>query len=121
MTENSGASTVRSKVSTGYARLDETLEGGFPVGSMVVLNAPASEEVPILLRQFLQVEPHGSLLICRTVSSAEMVTHDLAGGVKSLVCSDKPVPPTKNMIAGKGIDNLTELNLQLNDAIGSVQ
>ena len=90
-------------------------------GSMVVLNAPASDEVSILLRQFLQVEPHGSLLICRTVSSAEMVTHDLAGGVKSLVCSDKPVPPTKNMIAWKGIDNLTELNLQLNDAIGSVQ
>lgn len=33
--------TLRAKVSTGYGRLDDALQGGFLIGSTVVLSAPA--------------------------------------------------------------------------------
>ena len=122
MTEKSApATSMRSKVSTGYASLDKALQGGFLAGSMVVLNAEVGDEVPTLLKQFLRVDPDGSLLICRTLSSAEIVAHDSTQRVKALVCSDKPVPPSKNVIPGKTIDNLTDLNLQINDALASIQ
>lgn len=119
MTDNgeSASSGVRGKVSTGYARLDEALQGGFLVGSMIVLTAAASDEVPLLLRSFLESTNDSSLLICRTLSTAENMA--TAENVKALVCSDKPVPPTKNTIPGKGIDNLTDLNIQLTDVLGS--
>ncbi len=115
------SSSLRAKVSTGYGRLDEALQGGMLAGSVVVLNAPASDEVPILLGDFIQATQDRSLLICRTLSSAEAVTHDSGAGVKSLVCSDRPVPPSKNVIPGKGIDNLTDVNLQINEALSSIQ
>ena len=112
--------TLRAKVSTGYGRLDEAFQGGFLVGSAVVLTAPASDELPILLRGFLQVSPAESMLICRTPSSAETLTREVAG-VKALVCSDRPVPPTQNIIPGKGIDNLTDVNLQITDALRALE
>jgi tetratricopeptide (TPR) repeat protein/KaiC/GvpD/RAD55 family RecA-like ATPase/energy-coupling factor transporter ATP-binding protein EcfA2 len=112
--------TLRNKVSTGYGRLDEALQGGFLNGSMVVLNAPASDEVPILLKNFLESD-QPSLLICRNLSSAQTIAQNAAGGITCLVCSDKPVPPARGILPGKGIENLTDLNLQIIEAIGSVQ
>ncbi len=41
--------------------------------------------------------------------------------VRSLVCSDKPVSPTGTIIPGKGIENLTDLNLQISEVIASTQ
>lgn len=111
--------SVRAKVSTGYARLDEALQGGFLVGSMIVLSSPASDEVPLLLRNFLDSADGASLLVCRTLSSAENLAK--AGKVNVLVCSDKPATPAKNIVPGKGIENLTELNLTITDAIGSLK
>ncbi len=111
--------SLRAKVSTGYGRLDETLQGGFLAGSTVVLSAPASDEVPILLRNFLASGSENNLLICRTLSSAEALAK--SEKVKALVCSDKPVSPAKNVLPGKGIENLTELNLAITDAVNSLQ
>ncbi len=111
--------TLRAKVSTGYGRLDEVLQGGFLAGSTVVLSAPASDEVPILLRNFLASGSEDSLLICRTLSSAETLAK--SEKVKALVCSDKPVSPASNIVPGKGIENLTELNLAITDAVNSLQ
>jgi len=121
---NEGASispTLRAKVSTGYGRLDEALQGGFLAGSMVVLNAAASDEVPVLLRNFLKGVQESSLLICRTLSSAQSIVPTEMEYERSLICSDKPVPPSKNVIPGKGIDNLTDVNFQITDALSSVQ
>jgi predicted ATPase len=121
LTSPSGSASlsVRGKVSTGYGRLDEALQGGFLDGSTTVLSAVASDEVPILLRNFLASGSENSLLICRTVSSAETLAK--SENVKALVCSDKPVSPAKNIIPGKGIENLTELNLAITDALNSLQ
>jgi len=41
--EGVSASSVRTKVSTGYGRLDDVLQGGFLAGSAIVLSAPASD------------------------------------------------------------------------------
>ena len=111
---------MRRRVSTGYGRLDEALRGGFVAGSMVVLNAPAGDEAPILLRNFLKTE-QPSLLISRNLSSAQAIVPDSADGIARLICSDKPVSPAKGILPGKGIENLTDLNLQINEALGGVQ
>jgi predicted ATPase/KaiC/GvpD/RAD55 family RecA-like ATPase len=117
----SAASTVRGKVSTGYGRLDEALQGGFFAGSAILLSSPASSEVPILVSSFLESSKEASLLICRSQSSAEAVSRADDGNLKCLICSEKPISPSKNMLPGKGIDNLTELNFQITETISSVQ
>jgi len=116
--EGASVSSIRTKVSTGYGRLDEALHGGFLSGSMVVLNAPAGDEVPILLGKFLKSE-QPSLLICRNISFAQVIVPDAAEGTACLICSDKPVSPAKGILPGKGIENLTDLNLQINEALGA--
>ena len=89
-------------------------------GSMVVLNAPAGDEAPILLRNFLKTE-QPSLLLCRNLSSAQTIIPDAADRIACLVCSDKPVSSAKGILPGKGIESLTDLNLQINEALGSIQ
>ncbi len=119
--EGVSASSVSTKVSTGYGRLDEALQGGFLAASSIVLNAAASDEVPLLVANFLRASKEEALLICRTISSAETITQNMGKNVRSLVCSDKPVSPARNIIPGKGIENLTDVNLQINEVIASTQ
>jgi len=111
---------LRSRVSTGYATLDGAFQGGFLTGSAIVLCAPASDEVPMLLRRFLEADPV-SLLIARSLSSVEPILGNKPDGLKCLVCSDKPVPPAQNTLPGKGIENLTELSLTITETINSLQ
>jgi KaiC/GvpD/RAD55 family RecA-like ATPase len=111
---------LRSRVSTGYGRLDEALHGGFLVGSDIVLSAPTGDEVPILLRSFLEADST-SLLISRSVSSAEPILDSKPNDVKCLVCSDKLALPSQNILPGKGIENLTELTLTITETINSLQ
>jgi TolB-like protein/Flp pilus assembly protein TadD len=118
--EGVSASSTRTKVSTGYSRLDDVLQGGFLAGSAIVLSAPASDEVPILIRRFLEAD-QASLLISRSLSSAEPILGSNPDGLKCLVCSDKPVPPAQNTLPGKGIENLTELNLTITETINSLK
>jgi uncharacterized protein YcbX len=115
------ASVVQTRVSSGYDRLDAVLQGGFLAGSAIVLTAPACDEVPLLLRNFLRGGQKGSLLVSRTVNSSQLISHDLPDRVKSLVCSDKIASIAQNVIPGKGIENLTELNLQISEVIEFIQ
>ena len=121
MEEKEIATTARTRVSSGYGRLDEVLQGGFLAGAAIVLSAPASDEVPLLIGNFLKAPKEQGLLICRTFSSAEMITQNMGENVKSLICSDKPVSPARSIIPGKGIENLTDLNLQIGEVIASTQ
>jgi KaiC/GvpD/RAD55 family RecA-like ATPase len=111
---------MRVHVSTGYGRLDEALQGGFLAGSSVIISAAAGDEVIQLLKAFLQIKEE-SLFICRSLSSVDLVVPDKSERVKSIVCSDKTVSPAKNILPSRGIDNLTELSLQLSEAVASVQ
>ncbi len=115
------ASSTRTRVSTGYGRLDEALQGGFLAGSAIVLSAPASDETPRLVRSFLMPTQGEGLLLSRSLSAAQAISNAESENLKCLVCSDKPVPPAKNIIPGRGIENLTELNLQIIDAVNFTQ
>lgn len=117
----SAASGLRTRISTGYAGLDEALQGGVYVGSAVLLGAPASNEVPSLVRKFLTTSDETSLLICRSQSSADAVRQPEYDKLHCMICSDRPIPPSKNTVLGKGIDNLTELNFQISETLNSVQ
>jgi hypothetical protein len=75
---------------------------------MVVLTAPGSDEVPILLGRFLSSE-RPSLLICRNLSSARVILQDAAEGTACLICSEKSIPPAKGILPGKGVENLSDL------------
>ena len=88
--DSSDASTLRGKVSTGYGRLDEALQGGFLAGSVILLTAPASSGVPMLVRNFLKASNEASLLICRSQSSAEGICEAEDTNLKCLICSEKP-------------------------------
>ena len=77
--------TLRAKVSTGYARLDAALQGGFIEGSSIVLMAAANDENPLLLSKFLKVNKEESLLVCRSLSRVETVVGDKLDNVKSIV------------------------------------
>ncbi len=112
---------LRAKVSTGYGRLDEALQGGFLAGTAVIISAPASDEVPLLVGNFLRASNESGLLICRMLSASETITQNKGENVKSLVCSDKPVSPARGIIQGKGIENLTDLNLQISEVVASAQ
>ena len=105
------STALRGKVSTGYVRLDEALQGGFLSGTAVVLSAPASDEVPLLLTNFLMPDKGEGLLLSRSLSAAQAVSHLESDNLKLLICSEKPVPPSKNVMSSKGLENLTTLNL----------
>ncbi len=115
------APTLGGRVPTGYGRLDEALQGGFFAGSAILLSAPACSEVPVLVRNFLKASNEASLLICRSQSSAEAVLQRDDSSLKCMVCGDRPIPLSKGILQGKGIDNLTELNFQITETTGSVQ
>lgn len=112
--------TIRA--STGYSRLDNALRGGFNVGSAVVLSAPASDEVPILLQNFLKASQGRarSLLICRNAEPFRALAQGDANA-RVLACSERPVSPARNILQGKGVENLTELNLEISGALSSIQ
>ena len=117
MTDGSASiSPLRARVSTGYGRLDEALQGGFLEGSAVVLSAPASDEVPLLLRNFLTPTQGQGLLICRSLSAAQAISQTESDNLMVLVCSEA-VPPSKNIIPGRSVDNLTEVNLQISEGL----
>jgi hypothetical protein len=111
---------VRTRVSTGYLRLDEALHGGFLEGSAIVLTARAGDEVPILFGNFLKTSTQMELLICRSLSAAGEISQS-SGNVKLLISGEKPLPPSQNVIAGKSIDNLTEMNFKIDETINSIQ
>ncbi len=117
--EGVSASSVRTRVSTGYGRLDEALQGGFLAGSAIVLSAPASDEVPLLVRNFLRSTQGEGLLICRSLSVAQAISRLESDNLKVLICGES-VPPSKNVISGRSVENLTEVNLQINETLKSV-
>jgi hypothetical protein len=96
------SSALRSRVSTGYARLDEALQGGFLAGSAIVLSAPASDEVPILLRRFLEADP-ASLLITRSLSSAEPILGSKPDGLNVLFAATNPFPQPRTLCPARAL------------------
>ncbi len=116
------ANSTHSRISTGYDRLDEALRGGFLRSSSVILSAPPSGEVPIILGKFLTEssrERKQAFLISRSLSSAHAVAPTDTEQVRFLVC--EAIPSSKSVIGGGSVGNLTALNLQVSEALRAYQ
>ncbi len=114
----SASTAPRRQVSTGYDSLDRVLEGGFPVGSAIILSASASAEVPILLRKFLSVNPEENkrhLVICKNLASGQGIAAIGSDNISFVVCGEE-VSSSKNVVRGS-IGNLTDLNLHISEAL----
>jgi hypothetical protein len=71
---------ARTRVSSGYGRLDEVLKGGFLAGTAIVLSAPASDEVPLLIGNFLRASfLKGIEAVCLFLPSSVLATLSFAG------------------------------------------
>ncbi len=113
-------SAPRSRVSSGYEKLDALLQGGFLSGSAVIVCAPPSDQVLNLLGGFLKAEPSGkNLFISRGASVRDALQVD-SNQVTFLVCGER-IQPSGNMLLGKGLENLTELSLDISDAVVKVK
>lgn len=96
------------------------LQGGFLAGSAVVLCAPSSDEVLHLLKGFLKAETEGrSLFVSRGTSVSDALQTD-CDRVTFLVCGEH-VHPSGNVLGGKGLENLTELSLEITETINRIQ
>ena len=113
---------MRTRVSTGYVILDGALQGGFLSGTAIILRAPASSEVLSLIANFLKASRsnENGLFICRGLSSVNALSTVDANNVKFLVCEER-VPASDRVMSGRSLDNLTELSLEISEAINKIQ
>ena len=97
------------------------LKGGFLSGSAIIFCAPPSDDVFSLLGGFLRASELDawSLFISRAVSIRDDLKKDLVR-TTFLVCGER-VPPSSNILAGKGLENLTELSLDISEAVSKIQ
>lgn len=123
MTETaaSAGSVVQSRALTGYDRLDAMLQGGFLTGSAVLLCTSPSDEALHLLRGFLGASElnERSLLIARSASVRDALQVN-PNHATFLVCGER-VQSSDNILAGKALENLTELSLDISEALGRIQ
>lgn len=106
------------KVSTGCGRLDEALRGGFPIGSAVAISSPTSSKAFGVIRDFLRArEGEKALFICRSLPPIDA---QMSGNLSFLVCGERVVA-SENVFAGKGLENLTELSIDIASTVARVQ
>ncbi len=116
------AGPTSNRVSTGHDGLDKSLQGGFPLGSAILLCAPAGDEALRLIGNFLKASDtaHKTLFICRSISSVRSLSQTNAKNTTFLLCGERG-SASKSVLAAKGLDNLTELSLDISEALNRVQ
>ncbi len=116
------AGPTSNRVSTGHDGLDTSLQGGFPLGSAILLCAPAGDEALRLVGNFLKASDaaHKALFICRSFSSVRSLSETNAKNTTFLVCGERG-SASNSVLAAKGLDNLTELSLDISEALNRVQ
>jgi len=55
------------------------------------------------------------------LSSVQAIVQGASDKARCLICGDKPIPPAKGILPGTGVENLTELNLRMNEPLRSGQ
>jgi len=113
------AATGQPRVSTGYAKLDKALNGGFLLGSAIILCASASDEAYQLMGRFLG-EAHGNALLVSRTSSPDLILSQEFARPKVLTY-DESLPESATVIRGKNLGNLTEANLEILDVVKAIK
>jgi len=111
----------RLKVPSGYGELDDLLGGGFLAASAILLSAPTSSKVPILLRGFVKATDDVALLILPSLFSAETILPNDDDSVQRMICSETPFLPGKGFVGGVSLESLTQLSIRISQAADEVK
>jgi tetratricopeptide (TPR) repeat protein/KaiC/GvpD/RAD55 family RecA-like ATPase len=113
----------KDRVPSGSVALDNEFGGGFPKGSAVVLSSTPSAEAQGFVQRFLkQLSPNDrpSLIIAKSLSSALAFTTNSSDFFRVHVCGEV-VSPSSTISGGKNLDNLTELNIGISEALNAAK
>jgi KaiC/GvpD/RAD55 family RecA-like ATPase len=110
-------------VATGYAVLDKLLYGGIRPNFAVALTSPSCDERDSLIKSFLETgakkgEPTFYLTIDPTL--AGFLAQDFPSNFNLFVCNpqaEATVKSAPNVFTLKGVENLTNINIALTQAI----
>jgi tetratricopeptide (TPR) repeat protein/KaiC/GvpD/RAD55 family RecA-like ATPase len=111
--------TLPGKIATGYTELDRLLLGGIPEKYAVVLAAPSCDERQLLIKRFLEAGAKaGETTLCVTceAGNAKDLARQFQTNFYLLVCNpqaDASVQTSPNVFKLKGIDNLTNIDINL--------
>jgi tetratricopeptide (TPR) repeat protein len=113
----------KTRVSTGYAGLDELLYGGVPSNYAIVLTSPSCEERDSLIKAFLETGvKQGEVTFYVTIDprAATALAEKAPSNFYLFVCNpqaDAIVKDFPNVFKLKGVENLTETSIALSSAI----
>jgi KaiC/GvpD/RAD55 family RecA-like ATPase len=119
-------SMVEHLVPTGYVALDAVLNGGVPVGSSLVLTSPRCDEEDILIHRVLETtlrNNHPCILISSTLDRVRDLLPKYRRLLFLIICNPQAdmltigIPEAAKL---KTLDSLTELNLDITNAIGKM-
>jgi tetratricopeptide (TPR) repeat protein/KaiC/GvpD/RAD55 family RecA-like ATPase len=110
-------------VSTGYADLDKSLNGGIPNNYVVVLTSPSCDERDLLIRSFLETgTKNDEVTFYMTINPGveKTLAEEFPSTFHLLVCNpqaDAIVASSPNATKLAGVENLTNISIALTSAI----
>ncbi len=115
------------RISTGYRELDNLLLGGIPETYSVILTSPSSDEKDLLIKRFLEAgAKDGQITFHITVEASRVKT--LAEKFQSnfylFICNPKAdtmIKSLPNVYKPKGVENLTEIDINLTKAFRTLE
>jgi len=111
-----------SRITFGYADLDNLLFGGIPQNYAVILTSPACDERDLLIKRFLEEgAKKGQITFYVTTkpSEAKALAEEFQSNFYLFICNpqaDTIIKSLPNVFKLKGIENLTDINIALTSA-----
>lgn len=116
-----------NRVTTGHERLDSLLLGGIPENYAVILTSPSCDERDLLVRRFLKAgidEGQTTFFVTTKAFRFADLIEEQQPNFYVLICNpevDQIVTNRPNVLAFRGVENLTEINIALTRALrGSI-
>ena len=110
-------------VSTGYADLDKSLNGGIPKNYAIVLTSPSCDEKDFLIRSFLETGTRNDeVTFYMTINPGvkKSLAEEFPSTFHMVVCNpqaDAIVASAPNIAKLAGVENLTNISIALTSAI----
>lgn len=111
-----------SRVSTGFADLDNLLLGGLPENRVVIMTSPSCDERDLLIRSFLETGvKNGEATFYLTIDASGIrgLAKEYQSNFYVFVCNpkaDETIENLPNVFKLRGVENLTEISITLTSA-----
>jgi len=111
-----------SRVSTGFADLDDLLLGGLPENRVVLMSSPSCDERDMLIRGFLETgvkKGEATFYLTIDASGIRSLATDYPANFYVFVCNpkaDENIENLPNVFKLRGVENLTEISIALTSA-----